>query len=220
MKQTAKHYFLSGVFLFSLFFMGAAPSCRAQSVGKEKIAIVNASDLLFIVFSDAKGEWLSHYYILQGASTPDTDLGASNVMFEKDFLSIAPRDGSKPRIFALENDTDHQSILSQRPDADVVKGYGLARIYRNEAKPFDSFVDDLRAGKYETMIAPSQGGPTGENPDWKCLVGGCGTTSCKYEVTLGPVQGGCEITCQPTHYACCGNLLSLNSCQCVLDNCK
>ncbi len=220
MKQTAKLYFLSGFVLLSLFFMGAAPSCRAQGASKEKIAIVNASDLLFVVFSDANGERVSHYYILQGASVPDADLGASNVMFEKDYLSIAPRDGGRPRVFALEDDTDHVSILSRRPDTEVVKGYGLARIVRNDAWLFDSFIDDLRAGKYASQITSSPGRPEVENPDRGCLVGGCGSTSCKYEVTMGPVQGGCEVTCQPTHYACCGNLMSLSGCACILDNCN
>ncbi len=170
---------------------------------------------IFTLQQDEENAWKQNEEINRGL-----------VLYMKGNLWLYTGSSSQPAsyLFTLDPQNETAGELTATFSPRVIDGYGLIRrsgqwfydvAYAMDLKKHSSTVDawkDALAG----LTSREEGAGSGpsavdeckcrpnEQDDSDCDHGGQGASGCG--IPASPVGGGCQVDCQPTHYACCSTL--------------
>lgn len=148
------------ILFFSVVLFSCKSSKKAETVVEAPIKVESLSvgrgqiltrkNSVVIVLSKSKTPDIAdRYYVLQGATAEEAVLPTCNLSGSKDFVSL--QSGQKFWVLTLSGSDRYKGFVTANADLKLSKGYGLAQ-YSNVGENFDSLVQAMKAGKYDSKF--------------------------------------------------------------------
>lgn len=126
------------------------PEGEIESLNVDRAQLLQVKESAVLLLSKATNpNTIEQYFVLQGARTKDINISTSILNYSNDFASL--QSGNDFWILALSKSDRYKKYLNQKANQKVIKGYGLAK-YNIEGVDFNTFVEELKAGKHDSKF--------------------------------------------------------------------